>query len=57
MMVIPDSPSNMAQMWLLKITEKTIQVIDDGYSRYTIQHGADVTAKNYRENSSGICWW
>jgi hypothetical protein len=30
MMVIPDILSSMAQLWLLKITEKTVQLIDDG---------------------------
>ncbi len=49
MMVIPAIPSSMAQMWLLKITENTSQVIDYGYSSYSIQHGEDVTARNYRE--------
>ncbi len=57
MMVIPDILSSMAQMWLLKITEKTVKLIDDGYSSYSIQHGEDVTAKNYRENCSGNWWW
>ncbi len=36
-------------MWLLKITEKTVKLIDDGYSSYSIQHGKDGTTENYRE--------
>ncbi len=75
---VPAIPSCMAQMWLLKITEKTAQVdhvipaissslaqmwlpklektgqLDNGNSTYSIHHGADVTAKNYRETGQEI---
>jgi hypothetical protein len=52
MMVIPDNGTAVTA-----IKEKTAQLTDDGYSSYSVQHGADVIAKNDRVNWSGNRLW